>query len=202
MKKLEALVILATVFSLSSSKLAMADKYTCTAVDSLAKVGVYRGNEVGVEEDTDDDECRFSINGATTDSPPLNLVLEGLNAIRVNARMIEFLENKDVMPLAYLLLAPSQQDSPTGELISVLQNNLNELRNCFEAFEYGKIGFDATRSDMHCRVIAPGDSSSSFGGISTVITIPQLQLRIAQGNRNLYLFVPITYRNREPLIIQ
>ncbi len=203
MNKIAALVFLITVLGLSFGQPAMAEKYTCTAVKNLAKVGVHKGNEVGVEEDTDADECRFSINGATTDSPPLNLVMDGLNAIRVNQGMLaRLLRDKDIMPLAYLLLAPSQVDTPDDGLTGTLKNNLDNLTGCFDAFYTGKIGFSTQGTNLFCRIVASGDGANNFGGIETVITVPQLQLRVSQGNRNLYLFVPVSFRSTNPLRVQ
>lgn len=186
------------LLGLAQPELARAEKYTCTAAKEKAKVGVHRGNEVGIEEDDERRECRFSINGATTDSPPIELVIGGLNAIR-NRQMARLLLENDVGPLANLLLAPSRVSSPPDQLISNLRGNARPLQDCFSAYDAGRVGFSTEGTDMRCRIAAPGSNLRQFGEVDAEITEPQLQLRITLSRRqSLYLFLPLSFHHRPP----
>jgi hypothetical protein len=195
-RRTSLLVLFAASFILT--QVAVAERYTCTAAKEIAKVGVHRGNEVGVVEDNQHRECRFSVNGAPTGSPPIELVFEGLNAI-ITGQIIVMLQQGNVGALANLLLAPSRLDSPSDELITNLRFNSKALADCFDAHRGSRIGFTTQGTGMNCRIASPGNDFRQLGGITAEITFPQLQLFIDAKEINLYLFVPLNFRNGQPL---
>lgn len=130
-----------------------ADRYDCEAVASSARLLVFRNDAVSVVIDGARKECRFSVNGATSGSPPLDKVLEGLNAI-ADKSIVGLLRDGRREPLANVLLAVSRLDGVPGNLLSLLRDFSQELASCFSDFADGKIGFFYMKENlMSCAVV-------------------------------------------------
>jgi hypothetical protein len=175
-----------------------ADRYDCEAVVSGARLGVFRNNAVNVVIDSGRKECRFSVNGATAGSPPLDKVLEGFNAI-ADRSMVGLLKEGRREPLANALLAASRLDGVPGNLLTRLSDFSQQLVNCFSDFADGKIGFLVIKEDlMSCAVVGPRREVVKIRQLSVVNDGPQLQLMMVLGEETMFLFVPLNYRQGLP----
>ena len=179
---------------------AHADRYDCEAVANSARLGVYGTNAVSIAVDSGRKECRFSVNGATTGSPRLDLVLKGLNAIAAKS-MRRLINEGDLEPLANLLLAPTRFEGVPGDLMTLLRKISNELADCFVAYEEPVIGFAKRTDQLSCSVVPPRRDTVKIGRLSVVNDAPQLQLMVVFQEQDLFLFVPIKYREGMPPII-
>ena len=173
-----------------------ADRYDCEAVVNGARLGVFRNNAVNVVIDSGRKECRFSVNGATAGSPPLDGILEGLNKI-ADKSIVGMLRDGRSEPLANVLLAASRQDGVPGDLLTRLRD-FKDVVNCFSDFADGKIGFVSKGDSMSCAVVGPRREVVRIGELSVVNDGPQLQLMVVFGEETLFLFVPLNYRQGLP----
>jgi hypothetical protein len=176
---------------------AIADQYYCDAVANGARLGVYRTNAVNVAIDSGKKECRFSVNGATTGSPPIDLILSGLNGIAAR-KMESMIADNDLAPLANLLLAPTRFDGVPNKLFELLKAASNELSGCFTAWSKSEIGFRTEKSGMSCSVVPPRKETLKIRRLSVVNDSPQLQLIVIFEEHDLFLFVPVGYRQGFP----
>jgi hypothetical protein len=191
-------VLGATLTLLATTCSAYADRYSCDAVVNGAQLGVFRNNAVSVAIDFGKRECRFSVNGATVGSPPLDRVLQGLNAI-ADGKMLGLLRESNREPLAYALLAASRLDGVPSILLTRLRDFSEELVHCFSDFYERKIGLLVSKGDStRCTVIGPRREIARIGQLLIVNDGPQLQLMVVLEDQTLHLFVPLNYRQGLP----
>lgn len=166
-------------------------RYMCRAAKNLAVVGAWDRDGVLVVERNQDQECRFSINGAPAGTPPLGQVLEGWEFIRRTGWTSS--ATFPVSPLAFALSAASPYESIAPGLSDVITKSGGALLNCFGARDAGA-AFEISSGDVVCRMVrgpargilrVEGSAGVEFAGSS-----PQLQLGIRATNTVHYLFLP------------
>jgi hypothetical protein len=169
-------------------------RFTCRAAKNLSVVGAWDGDGVLVVERTQDQECRFSINGAPAGTPPLDRVMQGWDFVSRGGWSGS--ASLPVEPLAYALSAAAPYESVAPGLQAALAKNAGELLNCFGARDSGR-SFEVASADLTCTVVnetkrgllrlegSPGVEYSVRSGI---------QLAIRATNTVHYLFLPMPSR--------
>ena len=149
----------------------------------IAKVGVYSGNTVTVDEDSSERACRFSVNGANVESPDQETVIGAINRIRSGA--IRELTAENQRHLAYLTISASPMNEPRRDLLELFKEGKQQLENCFGggAGGDGRLGFS-----FSCRVITPTTSN----GPHTKVRIPTLEIVVNYPTaRRTRTYIPV-----------
>lgn len=105
----------------------------CTVVENLAKAGHFDWDDVNAVGDKDSMVCAFSVNGATTDSPPQEEVAKAMRSMigtRGSPGRLFRDGEFDVDQLAILLLAasPVQDIDAVSEILTGWQSMLSSCR--------------------------------------------------------------------------
>jgi hypothetical protein len=181
---------------------ARADVYSCTAAKERAKTGVHPGNAVATTSDVAKKECRFSVNGASTGSPPLDRVFGAFNLV-IGKSMTPRLATGDVTSLAYLLISASAETEPPGDLLGILRRRDKSLALCFEEFEKGvreKAWIDD--DNLLCRAMGKERVLVRLRGADHGIEVASgtelLVVGVAHRGAHHFLFVPPDYRQGRP----
>jgi hypothetical protein len=170
-------------------------RFSCRAAKNLAVVGAWDGDGVLVVERTQDQECRFSINGAPAGTPPLDRVTQGWNFISRGGFSTS--ASLPVEPLAYALSAAAPYETIAPGLQAAISKNATALLNCFGARDTGR-PFEVSSGDLICKVV-----NEPTGGLLQVNGSPGveffaragIQLGIRAENTVHYLFMPMPRRN-------
>ena len=190
-----AVVILLGVFT-GSLSIANSTTYGCEEKSNyqIAKVGVYSGNSVTVDEDSDDKACRFAVNGANVESPPQATVIEAINRIW-SGTIRNFSEKKNLELLAFLTISVSTIDRPPNELLELFNKYRKTIEGCFS----GRSGDGAHKEfRFSCRIFKPGTQNSYH----TTVRLPTLEIIVQYPrNRRTRTYIPIDTigRGRPPL---
>lgn len=104
----------------------------CDAVDSLAVAGHFDFDIVTVHADTDDDTCRFSVNGARTGSPPQDQINDARRQLfgGPNTANQFLMQSEFPFEAMAVLLAAAGPDTDPSELENMLLNSSFVLDEC------------------------------------------------------------------------
>lgn len=191
--KIAAVALIPSLVLAASS--ALGEVYTCTAASNRAKVGASSGSEVGITSDTDKKECRFSVNGATVGSPPFSAIVAGMNAI-IGGKAASMLRNREVEPIANLLISSSEHKVPSRELLDVLRQNSDELAKCLESFMGSVERIFVSKDNVFCG--AAKDGAIPISGKTVSISDSRgIHVLAVSPSKNLthFLFYPAAFRN-------
>ena len=196
---LAAAVLLAVLAAPARANGSETTTYHCDAAEREAIVGTFKARKVAAYLNYEDEECRFSIDGAPVGSPPLELILSGLNAIDDGA-MSGIIASDGVELLANVMMAAAPVSSALSEVVAVLEEHTGDITNCFKALEAQDIVGDVIRAVADSSPIAVPTSEpfdllpareAERQGLRVVGQQPQLQLAVASGNSEYFLFVPV-----------
>lgn len=179
------------------------DTFTCSdPPDKIAKVGVNSGNSVQITKDKKEKACSFSINGASVNSPPQARITEGINQFTKGLPILRELDQKNVRPLAYLLLAGAPVQEIPKEVEGALTQASHLLRSCIQDFFYGKAAvFESGR--LKCttwrRLETENAQEEQLRMFGVAVSIPTLEISLQWGDRFASrLFIPITRSSVPP----
>ena len=167
-------------------------KYSCRAARNLAVVGAWAEDGVLIVERAQEQECRFSINGAPAGTPPLQDIREAWATIRRPG-----LATRASFPDALLAMALSAA-SPFAEVApgisDVIKSNSGELLNCFGARDAGQ-PFERSAPSFTCRTTQRSSSGvlrvEGSPGVEFSAQAPQTQIAIRGTSTVHYLFLPV-----------
>ncbi|MGH6900098.1 MAG: hypothetical protein ACREJ5_26690 [Geminicoccaceae bacterium] len=178
------------------------ETYYCDAAEREAIVGAFKTRKVAAYLNYEDAECRFSIDGAPVGSPPLEVILSGLDAID-GGEMSGIIASDGVELLANVMMAAAPVSSAPSEVVDLLEEFVDSVTECFKALEAQEVVGDVIAAEnLLCRVAVPtGEPFDLFPareagrqGLRVVGQQPQLQLAVAFDNSEYFLFVPVTSR--------
>jgi hypothetical protein len=195
---LAATVLLAVVVGPATAH--ASDTYHCDAAEREAIVGAFKNRKVAAYSNYEDEECRFSIDGAPVGSPPLGVILSGLDAID-RGEMSGIIASDGVELLANVMMAAAPVSSAPSEVVDLLEEFVDSVIECFKALEAQEVVGDViVAENLLCRVAVP--TSEPFDlfpareagrqGVRVVGQQPQLQLAVASDKSEYFLFVPFT----------
>ena len=184
-KLLMSVVVLLLGTFASSFVVANSTTYGCEEESNykIAKVGVYSGNSVTVDEDSNDRACRFAVNGANVESPHQATVIEAINRIW-SGQIRNFDDSRNRELLAFLTISASTMDQPPKELLELFRKFHKTMEGCFS----GGSG-DGKHNDFSfsCRIFKPGTQNSYH----TTVRLPTLELIVLYPkNRRTRTYIP------------
>ncbi|SLN34233.1 hypothetical protein ROA7450_01525 [Roseovarius albus] len=133
---------------------AQAKTYECDAVESIAMLGISPRSPVSISADEDEDECKFSVNGAKVGSPPQEQISDAFNRLLFQDRLL-FSGQFDATALAAMMLAAGPDDS-TDEVSSLLSDAETEISGCISDLEMRAPG---SFNDLFVQEFSSFDSS-------------------------------------------
>ena len=171
-----------------------------------ASVAVHRGNQVSFTQDTQDNTCTFSVNGAVAKSPPPHLVLGAVNLFRNRALLFQKDPKETARAVAALLAAAAPVDDVPGDLTSILDGAVTKLMSCLNDFfesdgrRQPSIFTNMPGGDFDCQGISPYTNENMKHGMldKTGIAVgsPTLMIKVVwRGGRfTSVTFLPINMR--------
>ena len=137
----------------------------CDAVQSVSAIGYWDYDTVTITANIDQKECRFSVNGAKSGSPPQQMIMDALQKTTgtIDERS-QFMsaDNLDYHALAVSLLAagPDENADQMQSLLSEFEETLASCRNelIYEKFN----GFSQTDQQVMCGSFGPGASGTLY----------------------------------------
>lgn len=216
-KYLRMLLILPALATFSAAMFSKATQansyatYSCGAVDKEAVAGAYLADIVVVTEISDQKRCRFSINGAPSGSPPLDLLADAWRSMLRGQGGVLFSElsrSNELLPRLAIIMSPAWpgETIPDGltYALSVAWGGTG-LGRCFEAFVNDSRDYSSSDSirpflesgNAQCQIVeppwggtvhgilkVPGDFGHSNDGIGVAYNVAVRQIQIAVSFRD------------------
>lgn len=127
------IIVSAVAMALTPVAGAHADKLTCDAVDSVAKIGFPSTSDVGEEHDEDKDICSWSIDGHSAGSPPTRDIVDGFRLIVENLAKpggLPYADSGVFDAIAAAIFSASRDSVVPPEIVSFLRQHAEELNRC------------------------------------------------------------------------
>lgn len=122
------------IFFLAFSDLALSETIHCRTINSGSKSYSVAGfRDTPVAKTCGHNNHRFSVNGASTGSPPRYLIMAGLSAIKRNM-ITSDLENDQNEHLVAAVLSANEVHGIPDDIKEKLSLSKNELISCFKDF--------------------------------------------------------------------
>jgi len=167
LRLLAILIIAATAAVCMETEVEAANKLECKAVDSLAVAAFFDWDTVNVLADEDDDECRYSINNATSGSPPQEAVRDAARQLLGPPNLPSsgtIQAEIDVDQIAHMLLAVGPDDSidNMSRLLSGATTQLEACRSAIFSNDQMDLRNIASRDGIECGAFPSGSSDELF----------------------------------------
>ena len=159
----------------------------------VAKVGVYSGNAVTVDEDSADRACRFNVNGANVESPNQATVIAALNSIR-NGQILDLGDKDFSRHLAFFTISASPMKEPPDDLLELFRSHHSILKGCFG----GSSGSGTHRGfSFSCGTFGPGTRNYHT---SVRVRTLEVVVKYPGNSRRSRTYIPFhVIGNRRPL---
>ncbi len=105
-----------------------AKTYECKAVDEISMLGISPRAAVSISADEEENECKFSVNGAKVGSPPQQQISEAFNRNLFEGRQL-FSGQFDATGIAAMMLAAGPDDT-TDAVSAILDASESEILTC------------------------------------------------------------------------